>query len=230
MKRKKYQFWETDPSKALFHRPFADWDKNSDWNEDVPPYFKRLNKLTDDRAFIILAAAVLEYQIDRFLKCFIPDYKTLITDNTNFGFKIKIVKSFRLIPPQITECADLIRNIRNEFAHNLQIDNFDEMTDQTKLKKYLIDLDKICRDYKEEMHYSKNNPTYIRKFKDVWRKSFAGFRSYEKNIRLFRKMTEEKSYIDGLYLLSIEKEKERLKKQQERFLKTVSRSPTRNNS
>jgi hypothetical protein len=215
MTKKKYRFHETDPTKALFHKPFANWDKDDDWNKNVPGYFKRLNKLTDDRAFVILAATILEYQIDSFLKCFVPDYKSLISDTTNFDLKIRIIKSFRLVPPQIIESADLIRKIRNEFAHNLQIDNFTDATEQSKLKKHLVSLDRICNEYKDEMYYSSNNPTYTKKFKDVWRRSFSGFRSYEKNILLFRKMTEDKTFIEDLYLLATKKEKERHKKQQE---------------
>src|SRR5262249_40417519 len=38
--------------------------------------------------------------------------------------KIALVYALKIIPEQITECADVIRLIRNSFAHDLNIDSF----------------------------------------------------------------------------------------------------------
>ena len=219
--KKKLHFWETETSKALFYQPFKYWDKNSDWNEDIPPYFERLNKLKDDRSFVILAATVLEYQVERFLKCFIPEYQVLITPNTSFDFKLKIVRAFRLIPPQIINSAELIKNIRNEFAHNQDLDNFNDVEKSSSLKNQIDLLDKYWRKYEDEMIYFKINPSCVNKFKDLWRKSLEGFRSYEKNVTFFRDKTEKRDFIDNLNTLSEDLEKKRVAKEEKEFIENM---------
>lgn len=218
-KKKKFHFWETESSRALFYQPFKYWDKNSDWNKDIPPFFDRLNKLRDDRSFVILAATVLEYQVERFLKCFIPEYQVLITPNTSFDFKLKIVRAFRLIPPQIINSAELIKNIRNEFAHNQDLDNFNDVEKSSSLKRQVDLLDKCWSKYEDDMIYFKIDPKCVNKFKDLWRKSLEGFRSYEKNVSLFRFETEKKNFIDKLMTLSEDLEKKRVADEEEKFIK-----------
>ncbi|MBX3240812.1 MAG: hypothetical protein KIT80_23025 [Chitinophagaceae bacterium] len=218
-KKKLTHFWETNPDKALFHQPFGYWEKNSDWNKDIPQYFKRLNKIKDDRSFAILASTVLEYQVDRFLKCFIPEYQILVKPNTSFDFKLNILRAFRLLPPQIVNSAELIKNIRNEFAHNQDLDNFNDVAKSTTLKTHIELLDKIWKKYETDMVYFKIDKTYLSKFKDIWRKSLEGFRSYEKNITFFRHTTEKKSFIDNLGTQSNKLEAKRVQREQELFIK-----------
>ena len=78
---------------CLFTEQFDFWE-SCDWNEDLPEFFDRLNEIKDDRSFVILASSVLEYQIDRFLKEFIPNHKVLINDRTNLVTKINLIKKF----------------------------------------------------------------------------------------------------------------------------------------
>jgi len=220
MNKKKFtHFWETEPHKALFHQPFGYWEKNDDWNKDIPQYFQRLNKINDDRSFVILASTVLEYQVDRLLMCFIPEYQILIKPNTSFDFKLNIVRAFRLLPPQIINSAELIKNIRNEFAHNQDLDNFTDVTKSKTLKEHTNRLDKIWKKYEADMVYYKLESTYLKKFKDVWRKALEGFRSYEKNITFFRHITEKKEFINNLEVQSKELEVKRVKIEREQFIK-----------
>lgn len=223
-KKIKLHFVETEPSKALFYKPFKNWDKNSDWNKDIPQYFQRLNKIKDDRSFVILAATVLEYQVERFLKLFIPEYQILITLNTSFDFKLKIVRAFKLIPPQIINTAELIKNIRNEFAHNQDLDDFNDADKSSILKSHLDLLDKYWNKYEDEMVYYKTDPIYVHKFKDLWRKSLEGFRSYEKNITFLRNQIEKKDFIDGLYFQSEDLEKNRVAKEEKEFIERMIRA------
>jgi hypothetical protein len=209
----KLHFWETEYTKSLFYQPFANWEKSSDWNEDIPQYFKRLNKLRDERSFVILASTVLEYQVDRFLKCFIPEFQILITDNTSFGSKLKILRAFRIIPPHIINCTELIKNIRNEFAHNQALDKFSDTKKSNKLIAHLQLLDKYWKDYEDDMLYFKIKQDTLQKFKDIWRKALEGFRSYENNIKLFRLITEQKEFIDSLKDKSKKMETIRIKKE-----------------
>lgn len=190
-------FWKSSPDKCLFWEPIHS-TKPSDWNKYMPPYFQRLNKLEDEMAFVILAANVLENEVDNFLKVFIPKYRLIIKENTGFNKKLELIRAFRLIPPQIIEFAECIRKIRNVFAHNSEIDNFNDLIKSDKLSKHIVVLDRLWDSYESEMTYGKINDTYRDKFKDIWRKSLEGFFGFKSSIRLFREKTENKEFIKQL--------------------------------
>ena len=206
---------------CLFTEQFAFWNK-SDWNNDIPPYFKRLNKINDDRSFVILALTVLEYQIDRFLKTFIPKYDVLIKSNTNISTKIDIIKAFNLIPPQIVDMIDLLRNIRNIFAHYMEIDSFDDEKKSKKLPNYILSMKKYKLEYHSEMPYWENNKPIRLLFKDIWSVCLEALRVYEGNVKLFRQETEKREYINYLKSLSLELEEKRKIEEKKRIIKRLT--------
>jgi len=202
-KKKSHSVYESKKRDCLFHKQFDLWEK-SNWNVDLPPFFKRLNNITDDRSFVILAASALEYQVDRFLKAFIPEAQILVNDNTNFSMKLKLLRAFRLIPSQFTNMIECIKDIRNEFAHNLEIDSFADAEKSQKLQLHLKTLDRQWIQFKSDMCYWDNKKPLRLKFKDIWRVSIEGLRIYESNVRLFRQETENNQFIDQLHKLSKE--------------------------
>ena len=204
---------------CLFTEQFAIWNK-SDWNNDIPPYFKRLNKINDDRSFVILALAVLEYQIDRFLKAFIPKYDVLIKSSTNISTKIDIIKAFNLIPTQIVDMVDLLRNIRNIFAHNLEIDGFEDEKKSKKPPNYILLMREYKLEYHSEMPYWEDGKPIRLLFKDIWSVCLEALRIYEGNVKLFRKETEKREYINFLKSLSMELEGKRKIEEKKYFKKS----------
>ena len=48
----------------------------------------------------------------------------LINENTSFDFKIKILRAFKLLPPQFANFAELIKNNFNGFLENNKNKNF----------------------------------------------------------------------------------------------------------
>jgi len=66
---------------------------------------------------------------------FLIDYRAL-TDRSDFTFSFKIVllKSLRLIPSNIVNMCDCVRKVRNEFAHNLEIDKIESVKSEIKIK------------------------------------------------------------------------------------------------
>lgn len=204
MKKKKIiSVFKCDEGKCLFPEQFELWER-SDWNNDLPPFFDRLNKIEDDRSFIILATSVLEYQIDRFLIAFIPNHHILINDRTNLVSKINIIKAFNLFPDHLLGMLDNIRNIRNDFAHNLKIDSFNDACESEKLPKHIEVMKNFWNEFDEDMCYWQENKPLRLMFKDIWRVCLEGLRVFESNIRLFRQETENKEFINHLNNLSIE--------------------------
>ena len=156
---------------SLFTKQFDFW-KYIEWNKDMPKYFQRLNKVEDERSFAILSASLLEYQFDKFLKEFIPEYKILVNKNTNFSTKINIVAAFNLIPKQFIIMSNLIRNIRNNFAHNLEVDNFLQLED---LKPCLInEMRQLWTKYEIDMNFWKSDKSLVFMYKDICRTAIEG--------------------------------------------------------
>jgi hypothetical protein len=217
-KPKLVSVYQSKDGKCLFTKQFDFWE-SSNWNEDLPPFFDRLNAIEDDRSFIILASAVLEYQINNFLKAFIPNYDILI--ETNLVMKIKLIKAFNIIPGHFPDMFDNIRCIRNDFAHNLKIDSFNDLEKSEKLKKHVENMKKLWGEFQEDMYYYQKDSSLLMMFKDIWRVSIEGLRVFESNIKLFRQETENKDFINYLDKLSTELRIKREDKEQYEILKNV---------
>lgn len=193
--------YKSNKGKCLFFEQFEQRER-SDWNDDLPPFFERINNIEDDRSFIILATSVLEYQIDKFLKAFVPNHQILVNDKTNFVTKINIIKAFNLIPEHFPIMFDNIRNIRNDFAHNLNIDTFNDAIESEKLSSHIEEMKKLWEEFQNDMCYWQNNEPIRLMFKDIWRVCIEGLKVFESNVRLFRQETENKEFINHLLKLS----------------------------
>ncbi|MBF04964.1 MAG: hypothetical protein CMP76_16920 [Flavobacterium sp.] len=202
-KKKAFSVYKSDNRKCLFPEQFELWER-SDWNDDLPPFFKRLNNIEDDRSFVILATSVLEYQIDRFLKAFIPNHQILINDKTNLFTKINLIRAFNLIPEHFPDMLDNIRKIRNDFAHNLKIDSFNDANESEKLPGHIEEMRRLWDKFQNDMCYWQNDKPLRLMFKDIWRVCVEGLRVFESNVRLFRQETEKKEFINHLNKLSME--------------------------
>ena len=216
--KKNISVYKSSLGNCIFTEQFDFWE-SSDWNDDLPPFFKRLNEINDDRSFVILASSVLEYQIERFLKAFIPNYKLLVNDRTNLVTKINLIRAFNLIPEHFPDMLDNIRNIRNDFAHNLKIDNFNDANKSEKLPKHIEEMTKLWNNFQNDMCYWKENDPLQLMFKDIWRVCIEGLRVFESNVRLFRQETEKKEFINHLSKLSTELKNIRETEERENVLK-----------
>jgi hypothetical protein len=130
---------EGEKGASLFHHPIK-WFVEKDMlliSEQFERYKKLVEAATDERLLAIIGALSTEEALDLFLGSYIPGYKRVseIKDFT-LSMKIEIALSLRLIPSHILNTVDLVRAIRNEFAHNLSIDCFDSL-DEEKFKKKL---------------------------------------------------------------------------------------------
>jgi hypothetical protein len=92
-------------------------------------YFEHIGKLNDDRLIVLTAELLLENTIDRYLSAIMPSYKNTLGDNRDFTFSLKIAvaKGLKLSPSKFFKSVDLVRKVRNEFVHNLNIKSFDKL-------------------------------------------------------------------------------------------------------
>jgi len=95
-------------------------------------YFEKYKKTSDERALAIIGASSVENELDKFLSCWIKDFKNLNNNKElTFSLKVELAISLKLIPKKILNAIEPIRKIRNIFAHNFEIDTFE----QAKLKE-----------------------------------------------------------------------------------------------
>lgn len=95
---------------------------------DVRGIFERLSGLKEDRAIVLVAALFVENALDEYLTSIISDFpKIRDKKNMTFSLKIDLAKSLNLSPSHIFNCAHKIREIRNEFAHNIEIETFSDL-------------------------------------------------------------------------------------------------------
>lgn len=199
-KEKTKHFYQSQDGQCIFPDQIDLWIK-PDW-ENMPEYFQRINSIEDDRSYIILAASVLELRIEKFLFVVFPNPKVLIDNRTSFYRKLELVKAFNFIPTHFIEIADLLRQIRNDFAHSYVIDSLSEADKIAKLPEKLLDMGKLWHKYKSEMIYWKEGKPLRFQYKDLWRVCIEGFKVYELNVKLFRKETENPNFIENLMKLA----------------------------
>jgi hypothetical protein len=92
-----------------------------------------------------------------------PGFQAYIEDTDfTFAIKTKTVRSLRLLPARILTACDLIRQIRNQFAHNVNKKRFEDLEDKylTKLEPYVKAFNTAPRDPKEAQRLFKELVSY----------------------------------------------------------------------
>jgi hypothetical protein len=84
---------------------------------------------------------------------------------------------------------DNVRNIRDDFAYNLKIDNLNDATESEKLPGHIEEMKRLWTNFRDDMcSWQENEPLRLM-LKDIWRVCLEGFRVFESNFRLFRQET-----------------------------------------
>jgi len=183
--------------KTVFTSPLFDFEIVEDNNKKTLENYSRIINTGDHRSRVILAGIIVESYFDRILKCFFIDYKNL-SDRSDFtfSFKISLLKSLRLIPNEIIISCDLIRKIRNVFAHNFEINNIEEL--DIKLIKHINQLYQQRNQRPEEKKL-------IDKFHAIYSIGYSELRSYEKNIKLLREAIDNPDFEKNLQTMNLQR-------------------------
>ena len=192
--------WITKLGQCVLKQPFFELTDLAKWNKEMGVFYKRVNDTKDERSFVLLMTLVIEFHIDSIFRAFFPKNKEIL-ENTNltFSLKIEILKSLELLPESIFKFVDIVRKIRNEFAHNVKIDKIIELNGYTKGKRLIKLLDNLCHLYKDHLSYSKyDNDNYREKFKDIADFANSALREYEPSVLLVRKEIEKKEFLQKI--------------------------------
>lgn len=121
---------------SLFYHPFiyeilATEENAKSLLEQRRYIIDRYHKIEDERLMAIIGSLIVEGALDDFLSAWLKDDNKTIKD-LSFSQKERLAISFKLIPKKILEAIKPIRQIRNDFAHNLDIDWFKQLREEKK--------------------------------------------------------------------------------------------------
>jgi hypothetical protein len=87
--------------------------------------------IADDRLLALVGALCIENRVDALLQAIGPGFAECPNDpDFTFSLKIQVARSLRMIPSRILTACDLVRHMRNEFAHHLEMKGFGQCDDK----------------------------------------------------------------------------------------------------
>jgi hypothetical protein len=164
----------------------------------IATYFKHISQLNDDRLLVLTAELLLENTVDNYLSQIMPTYKKSLGDNRDFTFSLKIAvaKGLKLSPPRFFNSIDLVREIRNEFVHNLEVKTLDNVKPENinKIKVYL------------ELFEGKTSDRNLQEqFKSLSLYTFLGLNSQIENVRSLNSFLRDTTFLDNLRHFCLER-------------------------
>ncbi|MWB96228.1 hypothetical protein GON26_17840 [Flavobacterium sp. GA093] len=178
-----------------------EWDfENSNeitknWNQEVPKHVENFNLYTEDRNAVIYFALFVEYHVNKMVEILMPDFDSLIgISKSPISLKINLLDSFKLLPKQIFEAARCINNIRNEFAHEINMVNLEDLNSlpNDRKKKTVDKLLYLTTEYEGDYQYEKKEDILRKRFKSICLNTISAFRVFEPSVKHLRNERIEK--------------------------------------
>jgi hypothetical protein len=165
--------------------------------DELVTSIKNVFELKDDRLFALVADLLVENAIDGYLSEVMPRYKQELSDNRDFTFSLKIAvaRELRLSPAKFFKGADVLRRIRNEFAHNLQIKTFNDLKPDL-----LREIDNVLNEYCPKKA-SQQIPVRGRFYSLVF-DTVVVLILYKKHLHTLNAYLRDKTFIDNLLAFS----------------------------
>jgi len=184
--------YRKDGEKCRFKEPFMLGVDQAYWNSKLPPLWKKIKEASDDRAFVILLALVIEHLVDETLETWMPRYKALSEhQDFNFSIKLELLNALSLVPGFIIRGSHCIRQLRNDFAHDLNIEKLEQLAKKVEMLRNLSDEVVVQKDLVKG-----SSARDLAKFL-----SFVvcvGLLGYRENMKYLRKAIEKDDYLNGL--------------------------------
>jgi hypothetical protein len=180
--------WSDNSGKRLFEQPHIDVLKGN----QLPDLFQKIKDSGDERSRTILVNLILEHLADILLGHLIKNYEDFVKDTKpSFYLKLSLLKAFDLIPEQVLASIDCLREIRNRFAHRLEITKFSDLDDKI-IQKINQTVKGATFDSEEEKE------TLEQKISRLEFHAFVGLDGYEPNLRLLADKVNGKEFREHL--------------------------------
>jgi hypothetical protein len=114
---------------SLFYKPIEKLFNDEEAEKIGEGFDASMDKLVEiehDRALVLTGSLIVENRLEEVLLALMPGFSK-IREDTKFTFSIwiDILEAMCVLPKRILKCVNLIRKIRNAFAHGLNIDSLD---------------------------------------------------------------------------------------------------------
>jgi hypothetical protein len=167
----------------------------------ITNYLQRVAKLNDDRLLVLIADLLIENAVDDYLSAIIPMYEKLQA-NESLHTRIAIAKGLKLSPSKFFDGADIVRQIRNKFVHQLEIESFEAFE---KLKPKLVHkMEAMLRTYFPRRPLAKG--PLREAFKSLALYTLVGINTYVPNIRSLNSFLRDDAFLESLVNFLNEKE------------------------
>ncbi|SIO11358.1 hypothetical protein SAMN05444166_2516 [Singulisphaera sp. GP187] len=178
---------------SLFNEPFLPEEMSTESTELMQSWAE---SLPDERLRAITTALVVENRIDKILSIFLPKYGRLL-ELSVFGFssKIRLLEALNLVPIALTSTCHCVRNIRNEFAHNLSKKKLGDIS-----RKHLATLNGLYKAVWKDMSrpaYTIDNVPFV-EFFNLSLYCIAGLDKYVANVALMREAISRPEFVEQL--------------------------------
>ena len=181
------------PGETVFSEPVLRYFRHN----PLPELLRKTEKLEDERLLAIVTALIVEDRLDTALESFIPKYKRLLEKGDfTFSVKIALLESLALVPVRITRAADVIRRVRNEFAHHLEFERLDQ------LKEGLL---RDIKGLRSAVHAqfgpedARPRASMLEEFKSLSFFVILGLDAYSENLAYLRKRIASEEFVRDLY-------------------------------
>ncbi len=160
-------------------------------NVEFQRLLRKLERTKDDRSYVLTSALVLEYRLEQLLSKLLPGYGKRINNNSfSLSQKIKIAQASELIPNEVFEAAIIVRDIRNEFAHNIKVETLGKISKKQRVKLELIS---------SKYSFSKKRLSIRKKYENIAFNCIREVGLYQMNIEYLRWIIKQKEFKNYLY-------------------------------
>ncbi|MGM0582818.1 MAG: hypothetical protein ACQETL_19235 [Bacteroidota bacterium] len=152
--------------------------------EQAEKNIEHISSFNDDRVLAIHGAILVENTLDSLLDELFPKFsKVPIRDH--FGPKLQLLKSFKIIPSRLINAANLIKKIRNEFAHNLNFKKLNDLPD--KMVTVKTSLNEFYEDYP-------GNDSLFEEYRALIMTSSMSLAFYKSNLQAFNNYIRSENF------------------------------------
>jgi len=124
------------PSESVFHHPLEDVlneESQRELQAQIEETVGHVAALNEDRLLVLVGALLVENAVDGLLSAVMPGYESLRRNrDVTLSVRIELARALQLCPSRLFTCADVVRQVRNDFVHDLSVDTF------AKLPQYRV--------------------------------------------------------------------------------------------
>ncbi len=162
-------------------------DRMEELQKELDDYWGHYRGLSDERAVVLVGALCVEDSLDRMINAFFPGSR-ILHENRDFTFSLKmdLLQACRLIPSRILDHCNLVRKLRNDFAHRLEFKTLSDWGSQN-----FQAVDQAIRSYLPQYDLG---ISHRKRFEDVVAAVCVALRMYSAQVEVLREFLDSPEF------------------------------------